>query len=123
MDANRRKSQQRKRRHRRVRKKIFGSADWPRLCVFKSSKHIYAQLIDDTQGRTLAAVSDIKLGDVKADDKLGRKGAAARQVGIRIAEVAKEKGIQKVRFDRGGFRYHGRVAALADGARSGGLEF
>ena len=123
MDANKRKSQQRRRRHRRVRKKVFGLAERPRMCVFRSSKHIYVQLVDDAQGRTLASASSIKLGDIKADDKLGRKSAAARQVGERIAEAAKQHGIQKVIFDRGGYRYHGRIAALAEGARSGGLKF
>lgn len=123
MDGNKRNREQRKRRHRRVRKKVVGRSDRPRLCVFKSAKHIYAQLIDDSQGRTLVAASDIKLSDVKPDKKLGRKSAAAREVGVRIAEAAKQNGIQKVTFDRAGYRYHGRIAALAEGARSAGLEF
>ena len=84
---------------------------------------MYAQLIDDSEGRTLVAASTQKLGDIKADKKTGRKTAAAREVGKQIAEAAKERGIQKVAFDRGGYRYHGRVAALADGARKAGLEF
>ncbi len=123
MDANKRKRTQRHRRHRRVRKKILGDAGRPRLCVFKSAKHTYAQLIDDSEGRPLVAASTQKLGEVKADKKVGRKTAAAREVGKKLAEAAKERGIQKVAFDRGGYRYHGRIAALADGARSAGLEF
>ena len=114
---------QRHKRHRRVRKKIFGAPERPRLCVFKSAKHIYAQIIDDSQGRTLAAASTRKLGNIEPDEKLGRKTMAAREVGKRLAEAAKECGIQKVAFDRGGYRYHGRVAALAEAARAGGLGF
>jgi large subunit ribosomal protein L18 len=91
--------------------------------VFKSAKHIYAQVIDDTQGRTLASASSLKLGDVKPGDKAGRRIMAAREVGRLVAEAAKQHGVAKVSFDRGGYRYHGRVAALADGARAGGLEF
>ncbi len=123
MDASKRKATQRGRRHRRVRKKIVGSPERPRLCVFRSARHIYVQLVDDSLGRTLAAVSSQELGDVKADDKLGRKAVVAREVGKKIGEAAKQAGIQKVRFDRGGYRYHGRVAALAEGARSSGLDF
>ena len=123
MDASKRKRTQRHRRHRRVRKKVLGDPGRPRLCVFKSAKHIYAQLIDDSEGRTLAAASTHKLGEVKADKKAGRKTVAAREVGKKLAEAAKERGIQKVAFDRGGYRYHGRIAALADGAREAGLEF
>lgn len=113
---------QRKRRHRRIRKRLSGIAQCPRLCVFRSSKHIYAQLIDDSDCRTLGAFSSLKIGKLKAE-KEGRKTAIAREVGKGIAEVAREKGIKKVRFDRGGFLYHGRVAALADAARKNGLEF
>ena len=101
----------------------MGVPDRPRLCVFRSAKHIYVQAVDDTQGQTLAAASTLKIGKVAADKKLGRKSAAAREVGKILAETLKEKGITKVRFDRGGYQYHGRVAALADGARSAGLEF
>ena len=111
------------RRHLRVRNRIVGTPDRPRLCVFKSAKHIYAQIIDDKAGKTLGAVSSVKIGDVKGDDKSGRKTVIAREVGKRIAEMAKEKNIQKVCFDRGGFLYHGRVAALAEAARKNGLEF
>ena len=123
MDASKRKPIQRARRHRRVRKKISGVPERPRLCVFKSAKHIYAQLVDDSKGQTLAAASTQKLGEVKVEEKMGRKTAAAREVGKIIAEVAKQHGIQKVTFDRGGYKYHGRIAALAEAARAGGLEF
>ena len=102
------------RRHRRVRKRIFGTAERPRLAVFRSNKHIYAQLIDDLSARTIAAASD---GDTSGD-----KSAKAKEVGKRLAEQAKTLGIEQVVFDRGGRLYHGRVAALADGAREGGLK-
>ena len=111
----------RQRRHRRIRRKVVGTPESPRLCVFKSSRHIYAQLIDDSQGATLCAASSLKIGEVKAGDKSSRKLVQAREVGKLIAEVAKGKGISKVRFDRGGYLYHGRVAALADSARKNGL--
>jgi len=118
------KREKRKRRHKRVRAKIFGTKDRPRLCVFRSNKHIYAQLIDDEKGQTLAAVSDLKLPkNVKLKKDMSRKVAIAYEVGKLIAKVAKEKGIEKVVFDRGGYKYHGRVKALAEGAREGGLKF
>jgi len=113
----------RKRRHLRVRRKIFGTPERPRLCVFKSARHIYAQLIDDTRGHTLAAASSLGLPAGKLANGTSRKMAQAREVGKLIAERAKEKGITKVRFDRGGFLYHGRIATLADSAREHGLEF
>jgi large subunit ribosomal protein L18 len=129
MDAKTKQSMKR-RRHRRVRNSIVGTAERPRLTVFRSAKHIYAQVIDDAQGITLASASSLKLGDVKpADskdkdkDKVGRKIAIAREVGKRLAEAAAKQGVQKVQFDRGGFKYHGRVAGVAAGAREGGLEF
>src|SRR5437763_2879463 len=103
------------RRHRRVRKRIFGTAERPRLAVFRSNKHIYAQLIDDLSARTLAAASD-------AGVSAGDKSAKAKEVGKRLAEQANGLGIEQVVFDRGGRLYHGRVAALADGAREGGLK-
>jgi len=103
------------RRHRRVRKRISGTPERPRLAVFRSNRHIYAQLIDDLSARTLAAASDAK-GEVDGD-----KSAKAKAVGLRIAEEAKKLGIERVVFDRGGRLYHGRVAALAEGAREGGL--
>lgn len=106
------------RRHRRVRGKISGTAEYPRLDVFRSSKHIYAQIIDDVSGTTLVAASSLD----KGFEGLGGNAEAAAKVGEAIAEKAIAKGIKKVVFDRGGFVYHGRVKALADGARKGGLE-
>jgi large subunit ribosomal protein L18 len=105
----------RMRRHARVRKRVAGSAGIPRLAVYRSNRHIYAQLIDDIDARTLAAASD---ADIKAQ---GDKTARAKAVGELLAKRAKEAGIDRVVFDRGGRLYHGRVAALADGAREGGL--
>lgn len=99
----------RKRRHKRVRAKIKGTIDVPRLCVFRSSKYIYAQIIDDKQGKTLVAVKG--------------KLVSAGEVGKSIAKKTIEKKINKVVFDRGGYKYHGKVKALADGARAGGLKF
>lgn len=106
------------RRHRRVRGKIAGTAERPRLDVFRSSKHIYAQIIDDVSGTTIVAASSLEKG---FGDNGGNVEAAAK-VGKLIAEKALAKGIKTVVFDRGGFVYHGRVKALADGAREGGLE-
>jgi large subunit ribosomal protein L18 len=105
-------------RHDRLRKKISGTPERPRLAVFRSLKHIYAQIIDDSTGTTLCAASS-------QEKSLETKGNAegAKQVGTTLAQRAKEKGINAVVFDRGGFRYHGRVARLADGAREAGLEF
>jgi large subunit ribosomal protein L18 len=110
----------RSRRHFRVRKKVRGTAARPRLAVFRSSKHIYAQIIDDVAGRTVASAST-----VEQDGATGSAGtvAAAKAVGERLGARAKQAGIEAVVFDRGGFKYHGRVAAVADGARSAGLEF
>jgi large subunit ribosomal protein L18 len=110
--------QRRRRRHRRVRGKVHGSAGRPRLCVFRSSKGIYAQLIDDDAGVTLASASTLSL-----DGANGTKSERAAEVGKLVAQRARETGIEKVVFDRGGYLYHGRVKALADGAREGGLEF
>ncbi|HVE75272.1 MAG TPA: 50S ribosomal protein L18 [Actinomycetota bacterium] len=112
-------SAQRARRHRRVRKKVFGVAERPRLAVFKSNKHLYAQLIDDSQGKTIASASTTE-SDLRA---AGDTAKAATEVGKLIATRAKEKGIEAVVFDRGGFRFHGAVRALADGARDEGLRF
>lgn len=105
-------------RHARVRKKVAGTGERPRLAVFRSLKHISAQIIDDATGTTLAAASSLEKG-------LGAAGNAdgAKKVGQALAQRAKEKGVSSVVFDRGGFRYHGRVASLAEGAREGGLEF
>jgi large subunit ribosomal protein L18 len=109
-------------RHRRVRAKVFGTAERPRLNVFRSLKHIYVQLIDDDAGHTLASASTVE-ESFRTTGATGGNVAAARAVGAKIAERAKEKGITRVVFDRGGFRYHGRVKNLADAAREGGLEF
>ncbi len=111
----------RQKRVKRIRKKIVGTSERPRLRVFKSSRHIYAQLIDDSAGATLASMSTVDKGFASDDEK--GKTAAAKQVGIMIAERAKAAGISKVVFDRGGCQYHGRVKALSEGAREGGLEF
>ncbi len=105
------------RRHRRVRKRILGTTERPRLAVFRSNRHIYAQVIDDVAGRTLAAASSLKDAD-GGDPKV-----RAKSVGTALAKRAKEAGISQVAFDRGGFKYHGRVRAVAEGAREGGLEF
>jgi large subunit ribosomal protein L18 len=110
------------RRHTRVRKRVEGSAERPRLSVFRSNIHIYAQVIDDTVGRTLAAASTVEPSlapSLKGKTKIDR----AKAVGLLIAERAKAAGIEKVVFDRGGFKYHGRVQALADAAREAGLNF
>jgi large subunit ribosomal protein L18 len=114
------KRQLRRRNH--VRRKIVGTAERPRLTVFRSSKHIYAQLIDDLNGVTLASASSV-VADVKKAVPYGGNVKAAASVGKKIAEVAKERGIAKAAFDRGHYRYHGRVKALADAAREGGLQF
>jgi|SRR5579863_2310802 large subunit ribosomal protein L18 len=108
----------RKRRHVRVRKRVTGSAARPRLAVYRSARHIFAQLIDDGVGRTLASASTLDAG---IRDASGDKKARAHQVGQLLASRAKEAGVTAAVFDRGGYAYHGRVAALADGAREGGL--
>jgi large subunit ribosomal protein L18 len=105
------------RRHRRVRKKIVGTQERPRLTVYRSNRHIYAQLVDDFAGRTLVAASSLK--DANGSDPKER----AKAVGTALAQRAKQAGVERVTFDRGGFKYHGRVRALAEGAREGGLEF
>ncbi len=110
----------RKRRHVRVRAKVSGTAQRPRLNVFRSSAHIYVQLVDDVAGRTIAAASDI---EPAIREKGGAKTERASAVGSLIAERAKEIGVTMVVFDRGGFLYHGRVKAVAEAAREGGLEF
>ncbi|WP_457568674.1 50S ribosomal protein L18 [Desulfurobacterium sp.] len=109
-------------KHRRVRKKVFGTPERPRLAVYKSLKHMYAQIIDDTKGHTLVSASTLDR-DVREKVKGLSKTEAARVVGQVIAERAREKGITSVVFDRGGFIYHGRIKAIAEGAREGGLEF
>ncbi len=110
------------RRHGRVRKKIHGTAARPRLAVFRSNKHLVLQLIDDEAGRTLASASTNEAAE-RATDGAGSSVAAATRMGQLVAERAKVVGIEKVVFDRGGFAYHGRVAAAADAAREAGLEF
>jgi large subunit ribosomal protein L18 len=140
------KEYKRKRRHMHVRHTVVGIEDRPRVCVFRSNTNIYAQIIDDSAGRTLASVSSLKLtvpdapkaaegadkdkkkGKKKSDKSAkqlpaGMKIRQAKEVGRKVAEVAREKGITKIRFDRGGYLYHGRVAALAEAMREGGLEF
>jgi len=109
-------------RHERIRRRMEGTAERPRLAVFRSAKHIYAQVIDDMAGRTLvqAASTEKELRTMRPGAK---KSAVAQAVGKLLAERCKAKGVTKVAFDRGGFRYHGRVAALAKGAREGGLQF
>ena len=110
---------QRIKRHKRVRGKISGTAEMPRLCVFRSEANIYAQIIDDVAGNTLVAASTVE----KAFEGNGGNAAAAKVIGEMIAKRALEKGIENVVFDRGGYIYHGRVKALAEGAREGGLKF
>jgi large subunit ribosomal protein L18 len=117
--SSRTQDERRRRRHLRVRKKVVGTAQRPRLVVFRSSKHIYAQVVDDATGRTLVGASDRSDG-VRPEGN--GKTAKSFAVGRHIAEQAKAKGITKVVFDRGGYLYHGRVKAVADGARKGGLE-
>ncbi|MGC8880672.1 MAG: 50S ribosomal protein L18 [Minisyncoccia bacterium] len=106
-------------RHSRLRAKIRGTSERPRLSVYRSLKHIYAQIIDDELGKTLVAASDF---EIKKDKKI-KKEELAKKVGELIAKKAKEKGIKKVVFDRGGFKYHGRIKALAEKARESGLVF
>lgn len=102
--------------HRKIRMRISGTALRPRFCVFKSANHMYAQLIDDTTGKVLVAVSDMKM-------KKGTKAAHATEIGKEVAKAALAKKIEKVVFDRGGFVFHGRIKAVAEGAREGGLKF
>jgi large subunit ribosomal protein L18 len=109
-------------RHRRVRRNLSGVPGKPRLCVFRSLKNIFVQVIDDTTGNTIAAASSLDK-DLKSKQAYGGNKAAAKLVGESIAEKAKAKGIEEVAFDRGGFLYHGRVKELADGARAAGLKF
>jgi large subunit ribosomal protein L18 len=110
--------------HRRIRKKISGTPERPRLAVFRSQAHIYAQVIDDGTGRTVCSASSLDEGlKAESKSKRGANVAAAKAVGTLIATRAKEKGVLAVVFDRGGFQYHGRIKALADAAREGGLKF
>lgn len=118
MDKNRLKRKRRSRRKAGLHKRILGTTEQPRLSVYRSLKHTYAQVVDDLQGRTLVAANTVQAGLDK-----GGNVAAAEQVGKVLAERATAAGIKKVCFDRNGFKYHGRVKALADAAREGGLEF
>lgn len=113
------RQEQRTRRHLRVRKKLAGTAERPRLCVYRSEKNIYAQIIDDVTGNTLVSASSLD----KAFEGLGSNKEAAKKVGELIAKKAVDKGIEQVVFDRGGYIYHGRVKELAEGARAAGLQF
>lgn len=119
----------RKKRHRRVRAKVKGTPKIPRLSVFRSNKHVYAQLIDDQKGKTLVSASDLDVGSKKDKSKKSKKkeligkAAVAYRVGQIIAEKGLNKKYKKVVFDRGGYKYHGRIKALAEGAREGGLDF
>lgn len=124
MVSNKTRNQARNARHSRVRAKIKGTADCPRLSVFRSIKNISLQIIDDVAGKTICQANSEELKKSKAKVE-GREGkvALAFLTGKKIAERAKEKGIEKIVFDRGGYRYHGRVAAVADGAREGGIKF
>ena len=122
MDKSKRKVLGRQRRHRRVRKKVVGTGGRPRLCVRRSLKHIYAQIVDDLSGRTLAAASTLTPSVRQACSGL-KKSETAALVGKEVARRAGEAGIEAIAFDRGGYKYHGRVKALADAAREGGLKF
>jgi large subunit ribosomal protein L18 len=122
MDRQKAKRKRQLRRRRHVRKRIVGTAERPRLTVFRSNKHIYAQLIDDLAGKTLASATTNSDGLREAVPAGGNLKAAVA-VGTKLAEEAKSKGINRAAFDRGHYRYHGRVKALADAARAGGLQF
>ncbi len=106
----------------RIRQRVRGEKERPRLAIFKSGRHIYAQVIDDANGRTVAHASSLDAG-LKKEEKVGANVGTAKRVGKLVADRAKEKGIAKVVFDRGGYIYHGKVKALAEAAREGGLEF
>ncbi|MEM6331940.1 MAG: 50S ribosomal protein L18 [Planctomycetota bacterium] len=118
MERNKLRTVRRNRRKIGIRKRILGTAERPRLTVYRSGKHMYAQVVDDLEGRTLASASTVQA-------KIGYGGnvESAASVGTKIAEAAKAAGVEQVAFDRNGFRYHGRVKALADAAREGGLKF
>ncbi len=122
MSVQNKREAKRKNRHLRIRRRLEGSAERPRLVVFRSHKHIYAQLIDDFKGHTVFAASTL-LKDVREKMKYGGDVKAAQTLGVYLAESAKRLGIQNVVFDRAGYQYHGRIKALAEAARSGGLAF
>jgi large subunit ribosomal protein L18 len=123
------KLENRKIRHRSLRKRLTGTAERPRLVVFRSARHIYAQVVDDLSRRTLASVSDLPAakgetkGEVATSTEKPKKTDRAKEVGLQVAKICLGKGISKVVFDRAGFKYHGRISAVADGAREGGLQF
>lgn len=122
------KQEKRIKRHNKIRAKVSGTKDKPRLCVFRSAKHIYAQLIDDDKRKTIVSVKDSEVKVLKSKPKEGEKEMAGKvakafELGKLLAQKATEEKIEKVVFDRGGYKYHGRVKALADGAREGGLKF
>lgn len=112
----------RKRRHVRVRARVSGTSDRPRLCVFRSLRHIFAQVIDDNSGRTLATASSLSK-EIRESSEKRPKAKVGKAVGMLLAQKARALGIEAVTFDRGGYLYHGRVKALAEGAREGGLKF
>ena len=122
MDHIKEKLRKRNRRHLRIRKKVVGTAERPRLSVYRSLKHIYCQIINDIEGRTLVAAST-QSPDIRSQIKYGGNVVAAEIVGKKIAEEAKNKGITKVVFDKGGYKYHGRIKALAEAARKHNLSF
>jgi large subunit ribosomal protein L18 len=117
------KSKRSARRRKRVRKKVAGTSERPRFCVYKSLRHTYAQLVDDRASRTLSAASSLSSEMKNQIQKEDTKSAISRKVGLLLARKAKESGITKVAFDRNKYPYHGRIKSLADGAREGGLEF
>jgi large subunit ribosomal protein L18 len=132
--ARKSKLESRRVRHRSLRKRIAGTSERPRLVVFRSARHIYAQVIDDLAQKTLVAASDLAKKSDKGTEKTGsekpasgdkppKKSERAKAVGVKVAKLCLEKGISKVVFDRGGYKYHGRVSAVAAGAREGGLDF
>ncbi|MDR3643148.1 MAG: 50S ribosomal protein L18 [Candidatus Doudnabacteria bacterium] len=127
MNSNKQKRAKRIIRHKRVRSTVAGTADRPRLSVFRANTHIYAQVIDDLSGKTLVSASSLEVsakgGPSSGGKAKAKKSDMSKEVGKMIAQKAMAKNIKAVRFDRGGFAYHGRVKALADGAREGGLEF
>ncbi|NQT85835.1 50S ribosomal protein L18 [bacterium] len=122
MNRNKHKRQGRLRRHRRVRKKVIGTPERARLCVRRSLQHMYVQVVDDMAGRTLAAASSLS-PTIREECAQGDKKATAAVVGREVARIALEAGVTAVAFDRGGYRYHGRVKALAEAARKAGLQF
>ena len=116
------RNEARQRRHLRIRRGVRGTADRPRLSVFRSLAHMYVQIVDDGEGRTLATASTLD-PEIRAQAEAANKSAACKIVGQLIARRAQERGVRRVVFDRGGYLYHGRVRAVAEGAREGGLEF